>query len=145
MGQAVWKWLGVLVVASAAAGCSLVEDERDPMAELVYDRNWIVSQVQGAPAAPGVTSTLLISEDGKVSGNAGCNGFFGSAIIDNDAISFGNLGSTRMACPEPAMGQEDRMLQALDSTRGYRLDAEDLVLLDAEGNPVLRFTLGEDA
>lgn len=145
MGQAVWRWLVVLAAASAAAGCSLVEDERDPMAEQVYDRNWIVSQVQGAPAAPGVTSTLMIAEDGKVSGNAGCNGFFGSAIIDNDAISFGNLGSTRMACPEPAMGQEDRMLKALDSTRGYRLEEQDLVLLNADGNAILRLKLGDGA
>ena len=145
MGQALWSGLIVMAAASVAAGCSLAVDERDELAELVYDRNWVVSQVLGTPAAPGVTATLLIAEDGKVSGNAGCNGFFGSAIIDNDAISFGNLGTTRIACPEPAMGQEDRMLQALDSTRGYRLDSENLVLLDAEGIPVLRFVLGESA
>ena len=144
MGQRFWDRLIVLAVAGALAGCSLAQDERDELAERVYDRNWVVSQVLGTPAAPGVIATLLIEDDGKVSGNAGCNGFFGSAIIDKNAISFGNLGTTRMACPEPAMGQEDRMLAALDSTRGYRLDAQELVLLDADGNPVLRFSPGED-
>ena len=145
MNRAVLLKTMAVMAAALASGCSLVTDERDEMAEQVYERKWIVSQIEGGPAAPGVTSTLLIAEDGKVSGNAGCNGYFGSAIIDNDAIAFGNLGTTRMACPEPAMGQEDRVLEALDSTRGYRLDKNDLILLDAGGNSILRFTLGESA
>ena len=143
MDQTIRNAMGVLVAAGVLSGCSLAVDERDEMAELVYDRFWIVSQIEGVPAAAGVTSTLLIAEDGKVSGNAGCNGFFGSAIIDNDAIAFGNIGSTRKACPEPAMGQEDRMLRALDNARGYRLYEKDLLLLDAGGKTVLRFTEGE--
>ncbi len=135
----------LLTVAALVSACTLAVDERDELAEQVYDRFWVVSQIEGKPAAPGVTATLMIAEDGKVSGNTGCNGYFGSAIIDNDAIAFGNLGTTRRACPEPAMGQEGRMLQALDSTRGYRLDEDDLLLLDGGGKTVLRFTLGDAA
>lgn len=147
MERRTWKRLAAAAVFAGIGGslgaCSLTMEERDEMAEQVYDRNWVVSQIEGVPAAPGVTSTLTIADDGKVSGNAGCNGYFGSVIVDDSAMSFGNLGSTRRACPEPAMGQEDRMLRALDSTRGYRLEQQDLVLLDGSGNMVLRFIPGE--
>ncbi|NIA69531.1 META domain-containing protein [Pelagibius litoralis] len=144
MGKALWTGCIAVTVLAGLAACSLTTDERDEMAEQLYDRNWIASQIEGVPAA-GVTSTLMIASDGKVSGNAGCNGYFGSAIVDDSAIAFGNLGTTRRACPEPAMSQEDRMLRALDSTRGYRLEQQDLLLLDAGGNMILRFTLGESA
>ncbi len=153
MGQ-VFRMRGVAGVRAVAAwgavaallgACSLAVDERDEMAEQIYGRTWIASQIDGQPVVPGIVSDLLIAADGKVSGNAGCNSYFGSAIVDNDAMAFGNLGTTKKACPGPAMGQEDRMLQALDSTRGYRLDQEDLLLLDAGGNTVLRLTLGQSA
>ena len=133
------------VVAVLLGACSLAVDERDEMAEQIYGKTWIASHIEGAPVVPGITSDLLIAADGKVSGNAGCNDYFGSAIVDDDAMAFGNLGTTKKACPGATMGQEDRMLRALDSTRGYRLDREDLLLLDAGGNTVLRLTLGESA
>ncbi len=145
MGRTIWKSFSAVTVVAGLGACSLTVDERDEMAEQVYDRNWVVSQIEGVPVAPGVTSTLTIADDGKVSGNAGCNGYFGSVIVDDSAMTFGNLGSTRRACAEPAMGQEDRMLRALDSTRGYRLEQQDLVLLDESGNMILRFVPGEAA
>ena len=35
----------------------------------------------------------------KVTGNDGCNNFFGSFKLNENNLSFGQLGSTRMACP----------------------------------------------
>ena len=96
-GKTFWKKFAAVTVAAGLGACSLAENERDEMAEQVYDRNWVVSQIEGVPAAPGVTSTLTIADDGKVSGNAGCNGYFGSVILDDSAMTFGNLGATRRA------------------------------------------------
>jgi len=136
-------WPVVPVIFLGVTACSLVNDEVDENAEQVYGRNWVAAEVAGQPVAPDVESSLVIASDGKVSGHAGCNGYFGSAILDGEAMSFGNLGSTRMACPEPAMGQEDRLLRALDSTRGYLLKDEMLLLLDGSGVTVVRFRLSE--
>ena len=88
---------------------------------------------------------VLSRADGKVSGHAGCNSYFGSAIVSGEAITFGNLGSTKMACPEPAMSQEARLLDALDGTRGYRLQDNALLLLDGAGTTLVRFRLGSEA
>lgn len=128
--------LAAIVLGLAA--CSLTEDVTDIQAERVYGRTWIAEEVAGQPVSE-VAASLLVAADGKVSGHAGCNGFFGSVIIAGEAMSFGNLGSTRMACAEPAMSQEGRLLSALDSTRGYRLQDGTLVLLDGAGAALVRF------
>jgi len=137
----------VLAAAGAVIGlaaCSLTNDATDVQAERLYGRTWIAEEVGGQPVSAGVEPSLVVEADGKVSGNAGCNGYFGSVIIVGDAMSFGNLGSTRKACAEPAMSQEGRLLSALDSTRGYQLRNGDLVLLDGAGAALVRFR-GEEA
>jgi putative lipoprotein len=116
-----------------------VDDATDLEAERVYGHTWIAEEVAGLPVPGGIKPSLVVEADGKVSGHAGCNGYFGSVIIDGEAMSFGNLGATRMACAEPAMSQEDRLLRALDSTRGYRLLEGNLVLLDGAGSTLVRF------
>ena len=133
------------VIAFSLAACSLVEDVTDLMAERLYGRTWIAEEVAGQPVTGGIEPSLVVGSDGKVSGHAGCNGYFGSVIIDGEAMSFGNLGATRMACAEPAMSQEGRLLRALDSTRGYRLLEGNLVLLDGAGSPLIRFRDGDEA
>ena len=127
------------IVAFSLAACSLVNDATDLEAERVYGHTWIAEEVAGLPVPGGIEPSLVVEADGKVSGHAGCNGYFGSVIIDGEAMSFGNLGATRMACAEPAMSQEDRLLRALDSTRGYRLLGGNLVLLDGAGSTLVRF------
>lgn len=44
--------------------------------------------------------TLKFSSDGKVTGNGGCNNFFGNFTIDGRALTIGDIGSTRMSCGE---------------------------------------------
>lgn len=137
------RHMGTLAVQAAAilslASCSLVSDVTDELAARIYGRTWIAEEVAGQPVPGGLEPSLTVAPDGKVSGHAGCNGYFGSVIISGEAMSFGNLGSTRKACTEPTMGQEDRLLNALDSTRGYRLQGDDLVLLDGTGAALARF------
>jgi putative lipoprotein len=134
-----WKSGLLLLAAAGPAACALGPEETSSAPAPLYDRTWVAEEVAGVPAEPGVTSSLQVAADGKVSGNAGCNGYFGSVIIDGAAMSFGNLGSTKIACPEPAMSQEDRLLGALDSTRGYRLQDGTLLLLDGGGATLVRF------
>lgn len=138
----VGRHVGILVslagIALGLGACSLTEDAPDAQAERVYGRTWIAEEVAGQPVAAGIQPSLVVAADGKVSGHAGCNGYFGSVIISGEAMSFGNLGSTRRACAEPAMSEEGRLLSALDSTRGYRLQGDILVLLDGAGSPLVR-------
>ena len=89
---------------------------------------WQAVSITGQPAVEGAVSTILFETEGKVSGNAGCNQYFGSWGADGDDIAFGHMGATQMMCAEPeVMEQESRFLEAL----GYaeRFAAEDGMLL----------------
>ena len=49
----------------------------------------------------------------RLSGRAGCNRFSGTYSITGDRLAVGPLATTRMACPEPAMRHERRVLEIL--------------------------------
>src|SRR3546814_11077059 len=83
--------MGTLAVQAAAilslASCSLVSDVTDELAARIYGRTWIAEEVAGQPVPGGLEPSLTVAPDGKVSGHAGCNGYFGSVIISGEALS----------------------------------------------------------
>lgn len=81
---------------------------------------------------------LQFRGDNLVAGHAGCNRFTGSYAADAGRLEFGPLATTRRACPAPVMEFEARFLDALGRVRGFARDRVDLVLVDADGTPVLR-------
>lgn len=90
-----------------------------------------------ATGSPAITVTF--GADSTFAGSAGCNRYFGRFLTPGgDSLSMGEAGSTMMACPEPAMAQEYRYLQALGSVGRYRMVAGELVLLGGAGQ-LLRF------
>ena len=88
---------------------------------------WVLEDIAGSAVLDNVQATLAFEANHKVAGHGSCNRFFGSAEIDGDRIKFGNLGSTRMACPEAVMNQETKYLQALQGAE--RLEWQDGHLL----------------
>ncbi len=83
--------------------------------------------------------TVAFGADSTFAGSAGCNRYFGRFVTPGgDSLVLGQAGSTMMACPEPAMAQEYRYLQALGDVGRYRMAAGELVLLGGAGQ-LLRF------
>lgn len=99
--------------------------------------SWTVAALMGSPVAVPPESTLTLHPDGAVSGNGGCNRFTGTAAIDGEAIAFGPLAATRMACAPPAMEREQRYFEALEAAERWRLDGGRLVLEGGSGTVVL--------
>lgn len=83
--------------------------------------------------------TLTIDETGRASGSTGCNRWFAQTTREDDRLTFGQIGMTRMACPEPQMAAEQHFEAALDAARRYRVEGEDLILTDDAGREVARF------
>ncbi len=71
------------------------------------------------------------ADSGRVNGLSGCN-LFGGTYTQTapDALAFGDLLSTRMACPE--LGLENSFLTAMISVTRYRLAADTLHLYPAD-------------
>lgn len=101
---------------------------------------WSAVEIGGGGVLAEVQSTLSITQEGQVSGRAGCNQFTGSADIDGAGIRFGTLAVTMMACV-PAVGdQEQRFLQALEAARRFIVDGLELRLLSESGDELMRLT-----
>jgi len=81
----------------------------------------------------------LTFEDGQASGSSGCNQFSGSYTVDGSSLELGELAMTAMGCPPPADEVERASMDALQGTAGWRLEGEELVLVDADNAELLRY------
>lgn len=90
----------------------------------------------GASAEPIADATLTF-QNGRISGNAGCNGFFASYTLDGTALTVTLGGSTVMMCEEAIMAQEQAILANLGNAATYEVTEGQLSLLDAEGATLL--------
>lgn len=82
---------------------------------------------------PGTTIAAYF-ENGKISGTAGCNQYFGSYTIVN-GILIEDLSATEMACPEPdsIMQQEAQYLNILRDVMSYTILENQLTLITGDG------------
>lgn len=123
------RWVPGLLVA-LAAGAAMAQDG--------VVGAWVATEIAGAPVAEGVVSWMTLTAEGRAQGQGGCNGFAGGYRIEGTAPGFGPLAVTRRACPPAQMAQEAGFLAALGATRGFRVEAGTLLLLDEGGAPVAR-------
>jgi len=88
---------------------------------------------------------ITFSNDGKIGGSGGCNGYFGGwGLLEGtkDAIRIWRTGSTKMACDEPIMTQEYRYLEELSRVSAFAIEGKELRLYYNEGRGILRFSRG---
>lgn len=90
------------------------------------------------PAIPGSGVTLEFGDDGRVSGSAGCNRFGGSYTVDGDALSFSQLFSTRMLCPQDEiMDQEIAFMSALEAATSFAIEGNQLTITYGDGQQLI--------
>jgi len=104
---------------------------------------WLAEDIGGSQVADGVQSTLAFEEGAAVHGNTGCNSFQGAITLRGAFLSFGPLATTRRACPEVVMDQEQRFLAALEATRLFEKSGRFLLLLGEDGAPLVRLAPGD--
>ena len=78
--------------------------------------------------------TLDLAADGAASGNATCNRYMGTYAVHGEAIAFGALATTRMACPTAELAaQEQAYLAALGRSTTWSVRGDVLEMRDAAG------------
>lgn len=101
---------------------------------------WKVVAVNGTalPVMENVPAFSLDMTTHRIGGNSGCNRLSGEirhdAAVEN-SISFANVASTRMACPD--MDTENQVLSALNQVCAYGMLANGHLALMAEGSTVV--------
>lgn len=71
--------------------------------------------------------TLVFDVEGKVSGNGSCNRYSGSVKLDDNFITFSNIASTRMMCPN--IQGEQVFLEKLAKVNAFSYSDTTLTLL----------------
>lgn len=122
-----------MVVLCVLSGCCTNPGQGPPCPDL--SGTWIlVSYHEGngsmIPVPPEARITAVFGDDFRVSGNAGCNDFFGTYRVEGGLISIGSLASTEKYClwPEGVMEREGIYLGLLQKSTRYNVDRDELTL-----------------
>lgn len=85
-------------------------------------------------------SEMLVHFDpaGKISGNGGCNQFFGAYTTSGDRIAIGPLASTRKGCPG-LIAIESAFFATLQAAKSFVQEGSTLTLYDAAGTKLAHF------
>lgn len=130
--------LAALLVSAVAGGCGGDEAESAADPSSLEGVPWVLVSGVDVDGWEAVAPSLTF-EDGQTSGSSGCNQFSGSYTVDGSSLELGELAMTAMGCPPPADEVERASMDALQGTAGWRLEGEELVLVDADDAELLRY------
>ena len=108
-------------------------------AQSLAGTSWNVTMINnGRQAVVGIvdgsTVTMAFDNAGRVSGTTGCNQYNAAYTADGDTLRFSAVASTRMACADPAVDeQEQAFLRALEAVESLHFESDRLDLRGADG------------
>ena len=102
---------------------------------------WRIEQARSEPLLDRRQARLDFGADGRLAGHTSCNTLRATYTLVGDALKIGPIATTRMACAQRELEQEDRVLTALELARTARVRSDGLLeLRDEDGRGVLRAT-----
>lgn len=133
----------MLVVLMALVGLTLAScATATPLAttvESVKNTHWLLVTLANQPLVTDTLITLNFDND-NIMGLDGCNRYHAAYTLNADNININkNVATTMMACPEEIMRQASGYLNALIQATRYKIEGEQLTLLDATGKPLATF------
>jgi len=101
--------------------------------DLLTGPEWTVDSIDGnALDETADRPAFSISEEGQIFGTTGCNRFTGAFSVNGEGgIAIGPLATTRMACGDALMKQEQAFIGALDASESFDLGPDGALLLTA--------------
>ena len=114
-----------IVVAVGCCDCR----KRAKLEKPLVGTEWQLVQIMGRDfKAEGDSYTLLLHDNGTVTGQGDCNRLTATyKLTPTRSLSFEELGSTRMLCPNFEM--ENIFFDMIESVTHYEMDAESMILL----------------
>jgi heat shock protein HslJ len=138
--------LAALLLAACSAPTPAPEPTPEPAPEAapgaapeagLDGTSWTLTEIGGAAPVAGSPATLEFLADGGVAGTTGCNRYFGGFTADAASLSFGQMGSTKMACEPALMDQENRYLEIIGRAASYTLAADTLTITADDGTTLV--------
>ena len=125
--------------AAAATTAAAVAPAAPPEPVSLLGTAWHLASLGNGKLQAGTQASLEFPTEGRAGGNGSCNRFNGIVIVAGDAIKFSGLATTRKACPEAVMNQEESYLAALRDAVRFEADTESLRVYSAGREQPLRF------
>lgn len=117
-------FMAVVGLALLGACETATVSDAKPMKDQLTQNDWAAETIDGAAVINPGRVTLSFG-DGRVSGRGGCNLYSGPADVGEGTLKFGPMISTKMACLENGlMQQEVAYLNALRDARTYAIGAD---------------------
>ena len=131
--------LAALFFLSGCAGSETVVGGAvvDPLMAL-RGKIWIVEDIDRGGIIDMSRVTIEIDGANRAAGRASCNRWFAAVAATEAGIAFGQAGTSRMACAEALMNQEQRFLATLARVRSFGIDATGALLLSGEDGAYLK-------
>ena len=102
---------------------------------------WRIEQARSEPIIDKRRARIDFGADGRLSGHTSCNTMTGRYTLEGQVLKVGPVATTRMACAQLQLEQEDRILTALELAVSARVRDDGLLeLRDADGRGLLRAT-----
>jgi heat shock protein HslJ len=127
-----WRLAGDTLTVESGTTTITLRDKLVAVPDLELEgRHWQVDSIMtGDTASHGqdYAKAFLVFADGRVTGSTGCNRLSGPATIQGGTITFGPIGTTRMACAGDLATIEAAVLGTLHGKVTFTIDAESLSL-----------------
>lgn len=127
-----------MLIAAMSMTPMAAQSDEEAATDTLFGIEWRLVELAGTEPIENHVPTLAIQQNGRAGGNSGCNVYFASATVEDDTISFSDVGSTFMACDEPVMEQEQALFDALKLAARFKLEDGSLELLDHDGALLMR-------
>ena len=123
-----------LTLALAVSGATMSTD--------LMGSDWRPSFLSASDLPAGHHMLVHFAPDGRISGNGGCNQFFGAYAVSGDRIDIGPIASTRKGCPG-LIAIEGAFFATLRAAKSFAQEAATLTLYDAAGTKLAQFVRAE--
>jgi heat shock protein HslJ len=126
-----------------SAGTPKVSTDGSLAAPGLTGTRWVLVALGATPVAAGATArepfiTLTGDAERRLTGSGGCNAMFGSYAMNGDAVTFSDIGATKMAC-DRGMNVESSLFSALIRVARWRIVGQQLELTGPTGTIMARF------
>ena len=125
-----------------ALGVALLAGCTTANTQALIGSEWRCTRIGSRTLTEDRTPTLLMTDEGKASGFAGVNRWFGTYSVDGSTLKFGMLGMTRMAGPPERMQLEQTYADALAAVTRWSVSSGRLQMSDSNAL-VLEFVNAE--
>ncbi len=129
--------LSLLVFALVFTSCDETKKVIDVAGNVQLSGDYTVNSVDGNSLGVTKPTITFAALSGRVSGNAGCNTYFGDYSTNVNSLTIGELAVTKKMCPKGQMVVENQFLEAMNNVGGYRIQDNVLTLYAKSDQSVL--------